>query len=261
MIDAIEQAAPPETERSGYLVHLDNFEGPLDLLLHLIEEDEIEIWEVSIARMTEQYVDYLQKMEALNVEIAGDFLVMAATLMRLKSRALLPRPVWSDADADQPQTEEELIERLIKYKTYKEVAAALQRLQEQTGPRFPRGLMAVLPADYEYPLEEIDLFALVEALHSVRARTQQRDEVLHQVHLDDVRLEDQVRLLLAKLDQGHGRIAFGELFASGARPLERAVTFFASLELARQQVVLLMQDQPFDELWILSRVSEAAALP
>jgi segregation and condensation protein A len=254
--DATDMTGP--VAGTAYLVRLENFEGPLDLLLHLIREDEMEIWEISIARITQQYVEYLARMEALNVEIAGEFLLMAATLMKLKSRGLLPRPAPPGEEDGQPQTEEELIRQLLTYKTFKQAAAALRRLEEQTGPRFARGFRPQLPDDYEYPLAEVDLYTLVGAFHDVQVQVTARERAVHEVRLDDVRLEDQVAFLLRRLEEEGGESSFTELFAGPARRMTLAVTFFAALELARQQVVLLMQDQPFEELWIRSRVSEEA---
>jgi len=253
MIQVTEQpevAGAPE----GYFVRLDNFEGPLDLLLHLIKQDELEIWEISISRITRQYLEYLEVMEALNIEIAGDFLVMAATLMRIKSQGLLPRPPATGGE-DELSTEEELIQRLLAYRLFKEVSEALRRRQDEAGPRFPRGFVPRLPDDFVYPLAEIDLFTLVQALAQVEARDAPVPAV-HSVQLEDVRLEEQVALVLRRLEEQGGRTTFGSLFGPEPRRLELAVTFLALLELARQQVVILMQDQPFAELWIVARESE-----
>jgi segregation and condensation protein A len=252
----IQVAAQPEVAGApgDYLVRLDNFEGPLDLLLHLIKQDEVEIWEISISRMTRQYLEYLQLMEALNIEIAGDFLVMAATLMRIKSQGLLPRPPAA-GDEDEPTTEEELIQRLLAYRLFKEVAESLRRQQEDAGPRFPRGFVPRLPDDFVYPLAEVDLFTLVATLAQIEARDIPAPPV-HHVQLEDVRLEDQVALVLRRLEEQGGRVTFGSLFEPEPRRLELAVTFLALLELTRQQVVVLMQDQPFAELWIMSRECE-----
>jgi segregation and condensation protein A len=254
--DGDERAAQP-----GYLVHLENFEGPLDLLLHLIREDQIEIWEISISRITRQYLDYLERMEALNVEIAGEFLLMAATLMRLKSKRLVPRPPPADELSDEPQTAEELIQQLLTYRTFKEAAAHLRQRQEEAGPRFPRLLRAELPDDYELPLQEIDLYTLSEAWLAIERRRDEQAAAVHAVQLDEVRLEDQVTLLLERLEEAGGRLLFSDLFQADARRIEIAVTFLAALELARQQVLQLLQDEPLEEIWMLSRVFAEASSP
>jgi len=249
-------AAAPGESAPGYLIRLENFEGPLDLLLHLIQEAEIEIWEISVSAITAQYLDYLQRMEALNVEIAGEFLLMAATLMRIKSKGLLPRPVAVGAEDDAPQSEEELIQRLLTYKVFKEAAAALAVRQAQAGPRFARRFRQGLPADYEFPLQEIDLYLLVKTLHEVEQRHRAAPAAVHQVRLDPVRLEDQLTFLLARLEASAGGLTFRELFGAASRGIEIAVTLLAALELARQQVVLLLQDEPFGDIWIRSRLLE-----
>jgi len=253
--DAPAPVAPPERgAAAGHLVRLENFEGPLDLLLHLTQQDRIEIWEISIARITRQYLDYLERIEALNVEIAGEFLVMAATLMRLKSRRLVPRPTAGDEAIDEPQSEEELIARLVLYRTFKEAAAHLRRRSEESGPRYPRGARAALPEDFEFPLAEIDLYALAEAWRAAERLREEGERAVHAVRLDDVRMEEQVTFLLDRLEAAGGRILFGEVFCADARRLEIAVTLLAALELARQQVLELLQDEPCGDLWVLSRV-------
>jgi len=260
MIQVAQNELAEEFLDADYLVRLDNFEGPLDLLLHLIQQDEIEIWEISISRITQQYVEYLELMEALNIEIAGDFLVMAASLMRIKSQRLLPRPPKPGEDGELPLTEEELIQQLLTYKMFKEAATSFQKRQENAGPRFPRGSNSKLPQGYLYPLEEVDLFRLVAALHSVERR-EAPQEVTHAVQLEDIRLEDQVAFVLAALEEATGRLKFLGLFPVGSPRMVLAVTFLAVLELARQQVIKLAQDQPFDDIWVVLRESEGAVTP
>jgi segregation and condensation protein A len=258
MIQVVEQPQAAGTPEGAYRIRLDNFEGPLDLLLHLIKQDEIEIWEISISRITRQYVEYLELMEALNIEIASEFLVMAATLMRLKSQRLLPRPA-APGDDEEILTEEDLIGRLIAYKLFKEVAADFRRRHEETGPRFPRGHQPTLPNDYMYPLKEVDLYTLVRAFQSIETR-ETPPPAVHQVQLEDVRLEDQVALVLERLEKRAGRITFGEIFERRPTRMEIAVAFLAMLELARQQVVCILQDQVCGAIWIVSREVEEAVV-
>ncbi len=258
MIQVVEQPQTCGLPESAYQIRLENFEGPLDLLLHLIKQDEIEIWEISISRITRQYVEYLELMEALNIEIAGEFLVMAATLMRLKSQRLLPRPAVA-GDDDEILTEEDLIARLLTYKLFKEVAKDFRRRSEEAGPRFPRGHQPTLPSDYMYPLKEVDLYTLVRAFQSIETR-EAPAPAIHQVQLEDVRLEDQVALVLSRLEQRAGRLTFSEVFERRPSHMEIAVTFLAMLELARQQVVRLLQDQICGAIWIVSREVDEAVV-
>jgi len=244
----------------GYLIRLDNFEGPLDLLLHLIKEARIEIWEVSVSQITLQYLRYLERMEALNVEIAGEFLVMAATLMRIKSKGLLPRPAVPEFDDDQPQSEEELIQRLLTYKLFKEAAAAMAVRLAQAGPRFARRFRPALRPDYELPLQEIDLYTLVKTLHEVQSRRREPEPV-HQVRVEPVKLEERLTFLLERLQASGGRLAFCDLFTPASRGIEVAVTLLAALELARQQVVLLFQDETFGDIWVRARLFEGEGVP
>ncbi|MBD3235625.1 MAG: hypothetical protein GF330_02850 [Candidatus Eisenbacteria bacterium] len=249
---------PEGEQRTAYRVQLENFEGPLDLLLHLIKEDELEIWEISISRITAQYLESLDRMRELDLEIAGEYLVMAAALMRIKSRKLLPRIEPADADEDEPATEEELIERLITYRAFKEAAALLRQRAEEAGPRFARGSRPALPDDFEYPLAEVDLFTLVSALHEIESRAAAAPPSVHEVQLEEVRLEDQVARVLAELETSGGRLAFARLFEEAPSRMEIAVTFLAILELARQQVIMILQHEAFDEIWVFARVHEQA---
>ncbi len=257
MIQVAEQPQQSGTDDPVYQVRLDNFEGPLDLLLHLISQDEIEIWEISISRVAKQYLKYLEMMEALNIEIASEFLVMAATLMRIKSQRLLPRPGTGADDGDEILTEEELIQRLLTYKLFKQVAASFKKRHEEAGPRFPRGHQPCLPDDYVFPLKEIDLFVLIKAFQSAQERDKPAPAV-HEVQLEGVRLEDQVALVLAKLEKESGRIVFSDVFEDQPTSMEVAVTFLAILELARQQVVRILQDSVFGAIWIVSREVDGA---
>ena len=241
----------------GYQIQLENFEGPLDLLLHLIKSDELEIWEISISRITNQYLEYLELMEAMNVEIAGDFMVMAATLMRMKSQKLLPRPVTADENGEVPLTEEELIQRLIVYKVYKEAAATLKKKEDVAGPRFPRGFTPRLPDDYKYPLKDVSLFTLIKALQEIDQKEKTAPPV-HEVQMEEIRLEDQVAHVLSRLEQVSGKLNFTTLLSEDCRRLEVAVTFLAVLELSRQQVVSVIQDRPFEDIWVVSREYEGA---
>ncbi len=244
-------------EQENYQIQLDNFEGPMDLLLHLIKSDEVEIWEISISRITTQYLKFLDLMEAMDVEVAGEFLVMAATLMRIKSQRLLPRPPVQDENDDDLITEEDLINRLLTYKTYKEAAASLKKREEDAGPRFSRGYSPSLPGDYKYPLKEVSLFSLIKAYQEIDQRETNAPPV-HEVIMEDIRLEDQVAHILSRLGEVQGRLHFSTLLSEDKPRLEIVVTFLAVLELAREQVVRIIQDKPFEDIWVESRENEGA---
>ncbi len=256
----------------GHPIHLETFDGPLDLLLHLIKKDQVEIWEISIARITRQYLEYLATLQALNIEVAGEFLVMAATLMRIKSQNLLPRPsTLLEMDDDEvPLTREGLIARLVEYKKYREAARSLARMESAQSRRHPVGAAASIGAGHVYPLREPRLIDLFEYLRDLLDRKEPSPG--HHVHLEEIRLEDQLEWVQERLACAEGfepipgasevGIPFTRLLRRPWLRMEIAVTFLAILELARLQQLRLWQQRALAEIWVLARsVGEAAAEP
>jgi segregation and condensation protein A len=246
----------------GHPVELDTFQGPLDLLLHLIKKDRIEIWQISISRITRQYLDYLSTLRALNIEVAGEFLVMAATLMRIKSQNLLPRPSFApELDPEEPLTREGLIARLVEYKKYREAARAMSGLESREQRTHPRGASAGLDPGHPMPLREPRLIDLAEYLRDVLTRTEPRPG--HQVHLEEIRLEDQIAYLEDLLERPFGLEPvpngpglgwrFTQLLRGGGGRLEIVVTLLAVLELARLERLSVWQKQALAEIWLMRR--------
>lgn len=247
---------------NGHPIRLESFEGPLDLLLHLIRKDEIEIWEISVARITRQYLEYLAGMQALNIEVAGDFLVMAATLMRIKSQNLLPRPSVSvDEDEDEPMTREALIERLIEYRKYREAARALVRMEGDQARRHPRGAPQKLDPGFQLPLREPNIVHLADYLRDLLDRKDPAPG--HRVVLEEYKLEDQMEWVEKVLqdpswreplpgDAGEG-VRFLRVLRKPGTVLEVVVTFLAILELARLQHLWILQDCVLDDIWLRER--------
>src|SRR5438552_17443681 len=165
-----ERPAPGPGSRPGTVtVKLARFEGPLDLLLHLIKRDEIDIYDIPIAHITQQYLAYLELMRALDLEVAGEFLVMAATLMRIKAKMLLPLPQPGE-DEDEGDPREELVQRLIEYRQFKEAAGTLKEREAERRMLFERGMV---PGENEagpLPLASVTLFHLLDALNRVMSR-------------------------------------------------------------------------------------------
>ena len=262
---------PPETDLSqyrGHPVELESFQGPLDLLLHLIKKDRIEIWEISVSRITSQYLEYLSTLRSLNIEVAGEFLVMAATLMRIKSQNLLPRPsVGADADEEEePLTREGLIARLAEYRRVREAARAMGEMEWSQGRKHPRGAAAALGPGFTYPLREPRLLDLTEYLRLLLAKKEE-EVPAHNVRLEDIRLEDQMDWVDAVLreaqaggdrpeSEGQG-LPFRRLLRRPGFRLEVVVTFLAILELARLQRLYLLQPEAMAEIWILAREMQA----
>ena len=235
---------------SDYKVKLEIFEGPLDLLLFLIKRDEIDIYDISIERITRQYLEYLQAFKELNIEIAGEFIVMAANLIYLKSRSLLPidqQPPDEDAEEDDPRWD--LIRQLIEYKKFKEAAAQLHSRELEQERVFTRDGGSIPSAGEEpIPLGEVGIFQLISAFQNVIKRVQDRED-LRQIFGEHFTVSDKIDGILQRV-AGDARLRFSELFGVIASRVEIVVTFLALLELIRLKQVRVTQRSPFDEIEI-----------
>ena len=235
---------------TDYKVKLEIFEGPLDLLLYLIKRDELDIYEISLERITGQYLEYLQAFKELNIDVAGEFVVMAANLIYLKSRSLLPvdqQPPEEDAEEDDPRWD--LIRQLIEYKKFKEAAAQLQQRQleqERIFAREPLGMEPVLAEPLR--LGEVGIFQLINAFQAVLKRVDARED-LREIFGEHYTVSDKIEWILGRVADGVP-LRFSELFASMASRVEIVVTFLALLELIRLQQVRATQPNPFDEIEI-----------
>jgi segregation and condensation protein A len=236
---------------ADYKVKLEVFEGPLDLLLYLIKKEEVDIYDIPIERITNQYMEYLTLMKLLNLEVAGEFLVMASTLMYIKSRELLPvhQQVEAEDDEEEEDPRWELIRQLVEYKKFKDAAAQLQKREAEQENVFPR-----LPGQLEFesakppPRPEVSLFDLIHAISSVLKRFQQRDEP-RDIFEDKWTVSEKIELL-RELLAGKGVLKFSELFQQSASRMEVVVTFLALLELIRLKQIVVSQPAPFSEIEI-----------
>ena len=188
---------------SEYKVKLEIFEGPLDLLLYLIKRDEIDIYEISLERITRQYLEYLQAFKELNIDVAGEFVVMAANLIYLKSRSLLPvdqQPPEEDAEEDDPRWD--LIRQLIEYKKFKEAAAQLQVRRAGTGTDFLRGSATVSPATamLRFRLGEVGIFQLINAFQTVIKRVEARED-LREIFGEHFTVSDKIDWILRRVSK------------------------------------------------------------
>ena len=240
---------------TDYKVKLEIFEGPLDLLLYLIKRDEIDIYEISLERITRQYLEYLQAFKELNIEVAGEFVVMAANLIYLKSRSLLPvdqQPPEEDVEEDDPRWE--LIRQLIEYKKFKEAAGELQLRQQQQEKMFGRGVAPHFEV-VEAPLRlgDIGIFQLINAFQNVIKRLEARED-LREIFGEHFTVSDKIETILQRMAAGVS-LKFSELFAQAASRVEVVVTFLALLELIRLRQVRATQENPFAEIEIRSAVA------
>ncbi|CAN5610861.1 segregation/condensation protein A [soil metagenome] len=233
---------------TDYKVKLEIFEGPLDLLLYLIKRDELDIYDISLERITRQYLEYLQAFKELNIDVAGEFVVMAANLIYLKSRSLLPvdqQPPEEDAEEDDPRWD--LIRQLIEYKKFKEAAAQLQVRQleqERIFVRAPAGMPGMVFAPLR--LGEVGIFQLINAFQNVIKRIEARED-LQEIFGEHYTVSDKIEWILQRVGDGVP-LRFSELFASMASRVEIVVTFLALLELIRLRQVRASQTDPFAEI-------------
>lgn len=237
-----------------YLVRLDVFTGPLDLLLHLVQQEEVSIYDIPIARITAQYLEYMTQLDELDVDLASDFLVLAATLLQIKARLLVPRPSLvgetEERTRETVDPRQELIGRLIIYKKYKGAAEELQKrlaIQECCFSRWPG--FRPLPARVVSPLSPLPPALLAEAYQELLAM-RQKEKKTHYVAPENISLRSCVKMILGRLKPG-SRMTFRELLGEKPSRLETIITFLALLELARLGVVTLFQVRLFGplELW------------
>ncbi len=238
-----------------FTVHLDNFAGPLDLLLHLIKKNEVEITDIPIAEITAQYLAVIDVLQTLNLDMAGEFLLMAATLLHIKSRMLLPQAVddgGEEIDEEDPRAE--LVRRLLEYQKYKEAAIRLDQLPQLHRELFVRAAPApeVLEGG-EGEFAAIGLYDLLQALqHLLRERPAQ---MVHDVYSEQLSVADRINQILTAL-QGEQSLSFSELFATQKTRHEVIVTFLAMLELVKMRLVHLLQSQRFGTIWLTPAVQE-----
>jgi len=241
---------PPAT----VTVKLARFEGPLDLLLHLIKRDEIDIYDIPIAHITQQYLAYIELMRALDLEVAGEFLVMAATLMRIKAKMLLPLPgVGEEEEEGDPR--EELVQRLIEYRQFKEAAGTLQTREADRRRLFERGMV---PSDDEMgplPLAPATLFDLLDALNRVMARIP--EQTVYEVQGDLYDVEDKMTLIASTVAE-RGSVSFTELLMRCRARAEMIVTFMALLELIKMGQVAVIQSENFGDITLTARQPEGS---
>lgn len=235
---------------TDYKVRLEIFEGPLDLLLYLIKRDEIAIHDISLERITRQYLEYLQAFKELNIDIAGEFIVMASNLIYLKSRSLLPldqQPPEEDADEDDPRWE--LIRQLIEYKKFKEAATELQqRALAQEGIFVRDGGAIAAVADAPLRLGEVGIFQLINAFQNVIKRVDARED-LREIFGEHFTVSEKIDVILQRVANG-GSLKFSELFGEIASRVEIVVTFLALLELIRLKQIRATQPDPFADIEI-----------
>ncbi len=230
----------------AYRIKLDNFEGPLDLLLFFIHRDKINIYDIPIAQITTEFVRYLDLMQKLNIEIAGEFIYMASTLMRLKARMLIPKNKDLMEEFEDPRTS--LVQRLLEYKQFRDASESLSgqylthSLHASRGMNFP--IDGVKETSSEF-VKNISLFDLLSAFKMMMENLPKTSS--YQIESEHVIIEEQIRYIRGFLLRGPS-IRFTVLVADLKSKLQIIVTFMAILELLRMKEIRLLQDSPFADI-------------
>lgn len=246
-----------------YNVKIDAFEGPLDLLLHLINRLEIDIYDIPVAEITEQYLLYIHTMKELELDIASEYLVMAATLLAIKSKMLLPKHEEELTDEFEFETEadprEELIERLVEYRKYKEAAVQFQSLEQE------RGLMYTKPSsdlsDYTKDLKQdkvdlnVTLYDMLSAFQKLLRRKKLQKPLTTKITRQEIPIEKRMEEILSFIKKSGGRKSFFELFPYHNRE-HIVVSFLAILELMKRKEIDVEQDHNFAEIFVLAKEGE-----
>jgi segregation and condensation protein A len=235
----------------NYRLRLDIFEGPLDLLLFLIKKNDIDIKDIPIVEITDQYLQYIELMKVLDLDVVGDFLVMAATLMQIKSKMLLP-PDPAEVEQEEEDPRDELVRRLQEYQKFKEIADELQRKESFRQDFFPRRMdeeqMNELKDDAREVFFEATLFDLINALSDAIKRTP--EEVVHEIIKEEFTVEQKIHEVLHLL-LDNSEVQLNTLFAKSRSKDEIIVTFIAVLELIRLKEIIAVQKRLFDSIVVM----------
>ncbi len=264
-ISRTEQQKGPETSSrsfgnsagspGGFYFKLPAFEGPLDLLLHLIKENKIDIYDIPIVQITRQYTGYLDLMQELNLEIAGEFLVMAATLIHIKSKMLLPA---DDEEKEEPAEDPraELVQRLLEYRAYKDSSLHLRKREDIWKDIFRRS--AADKNDIEFEPEpvlfEANVFDLISAFQKLMEKS---PEKAVEITRETLTVADRINYVVERLEKEDG-IRFEDLFEEGGTKLTLIVTFLALLELVRLGLVKIYQEKAFGMIWLMNPAAASA---
>ncbi len=240
---------------AAYTIKLPQFEGPFDLLLFFIERDELDLYNIPIAKITDDFLGYIRKMEALNIDLASEFILVAATLCRIKAKMLIPRkPV--DEEGNEIDPREELVRRLLEYKRYKSILEEMRSLEEERSVREPRGnvtrelrkIASVALVDVE--LESLTLFGLLKTFERlVRKMEDDKNRIVHTIVKFNYTIVEQREYIFSKLESGK-KTDFASLFLKLENRIHAIVTFLALLEMLNLQLLEIVQGEGANNFWI-----------
>ncbi|HJV35569.1 segregation and condensation protein A [Geomonas sp.] len=239
---------------NAYLVQIEQFEGPLDLLLHLIKKNEVDIYNIPIAAITKQYLEYMELLKELNLDIAGEFLVMAATLLQIKSRMLLP----VERDDDEAEVEDpraELVRRLLEYQRYRDASSELvvRNLlgRDVFARKFPSPELAEMEPEEEPA--DVELFDLIEAFRKILSRVSV--DTFHSVGADGISIADRISQVLSILHEAK-TVCFDSLFTDGMTRDLLVVTFLSILELCKLKLIKIVQVESLGSIWLTAAATD-----
>jgi segregation and condensation protein A len=248
-------AAGAGQRESFFLVEVERFQGPMDLLLHLIRTQDIDVFDIPISKITDQFLKAIRSLQAHDLDGAGEFLEMTATLVRIKAQMLLPRT--TEEDDDDPRAE--LVRRLLEYEQIREICLRLAAAEADRARRFRKGCIPPRPrrpvseTPLETPWEEVFAAALKVETPSPTSRQ-------HRIAPQMVSMEDKVVLILSMLGETT-RVEFTRLLRGFREKMHGVMTLLAGLELTRRRLLFMRQARPFGELWIYRREAESEAMP
>ena len=244
----------------GLSVTLEVFEGPLDLLLYLIEKNKIDIYDIPIVVITEQYLDYIKKMQTEDMNVMSEFLVMAATLLDIKCRMLLPKEVNEEGEEEDPRAE--LVQKLLEYKMYKYMAYELRDKQVDAAKSwYKKPMLPKEVADYQYPIDYAELLGglslskLHEIFKAVMRRQEEKIDPIRsrfgKIEKDEINLEEK-QVYIEEYVKNHKRFSFRNLLEKQGSKMEVIVTFMAVLEMMKQGIISIEQEDTFADIVITS---------
>jgi segregation and condensation protein A len=232
------------------------FEGPFDLLLHLIRDNKVDIYDIPIAEITGRYLQYIEMMKELNLEIAGEFLVMAATLIHIKSRMLIP-PDEEAPSEEQEDPRLELVQRLLEYQRFKEAAGDFRNREENWMKVFRREPFSPAEDDAELSLFDISLFDLIGAFKKILDKAPPE---IASITKETLTVKDRISVIM-EIIEGQEAVRFEDLFRDGITKIQLVVTFVALLELIRLGLARAYQEREFGNIWVINPAKQSAALP
>jgi segregation and condensation protein A len=245
-------------EKETFEIHLPLFEGPFDLLLFFIERDELEITDIPISKITNDFLEYIHHLETLNIEIASEFILVAATLMRIKAKLLLPRPQL-DEKGNEIDPREELVRHLMEYKKYKSVVESFHKMEENELLKEKRGnimkelRMLAESSNVEAELQDVDLFKLLTVFEKVLKRyDEDKNKPVHEVVQYPYTVEGQKEFILGEVLK-QSRVPFTELFANAKTRIALIFNFLAILEMLAYQQISITVGEGYNNFWVMKK--------